>query len=69
MPLERDVILMAVPDEEIGGALGALWMKEHHYKEFEPEYILDEGGFGSRDLFAPGNWSSACRLPKRRSSG
>ncbi len=22
--------------------------------EFEPEYILDEGGFGSRDLFAPG---------------
>jgi acetylornithine deacetylase/succinyl-diaminopimelate desuccinylase-like protein len=54
VPLERDVILMAVPDEEIGGALGALWMKEHHYKEFEPEYILDEGGFGSPDLFAPG---------------
>jgi acetylornithine deacetylase/succinyl-diaminopimelate desuccinylase-like protein len=52
--LDRDVILMAVPDEEVGGALGAIWMRDRHYEEFEPEYILDEGGFGSRDLFAPG---------------
>lgn len=52
VPLDRDVILMAVPDEEIGGALGARWMREKHYADFEPEYILDEGGFGSRDLFA-----------------
>jgi acetylornithine deacetylase/succinyl-diaminopimelate desuccinylase-like protein len=54
VPLDRDVILMAVPDEEVGGKLGAVWMRENHYAEFEPEYILDEGGFGSRDLFAPG---------------
>jgi acetylornithine deacetylase/succinyl-diaminopimelate desuccinylase-like protein len=52
--LDRDIILMAVPDEEVGGGLGAAWMRENHYAEFEPEYILDEGGFGSRDLFAPG---------------
>ena len=52
--LDRDIILMAVPDEEVGGGLGATWMRENHYAEFEPEYILDEGGFGSRDLFAPG---------------
>ena len=54
VPLDRDIILMAVPDEEVGGGLGAIWMRENHYQEFEPEYILDEGGFGSRDLFAPG---------------
>ena len=54
VPLDRDIILMAVPDEEVGGALGAVWMREHHYKEFEPEFILDEGGFGSRDLFSSG---------------
>jgi acetylornithine deacetylase/succinyl-diaminopimelate desuccinylase-like protein len=53
VPLDRDLILMAVPDEEVGGGLGAVWMREHHYKEFEPEFILDEGGFGSRDLFSP----------------
>ncbi len=54
VPLARDVILMAVPDEETGGALGADWMRANHYADFEPEYIIDEGGFGSRDLFAPG---------------
>jgi acetylornithine deacetylase/succinyl-diaminopimelate desuccinylase-like protein len=53
VPLARDVILMAVPDEETGGALGADWMRANHYAEFDPEYIIDEGGFGSRDLFAP----------------
>ena len=54
VPLTRDVILMAVPDEETGGKLGALWMRTNHYQEIDPEFILDEGGFGSRDLFAPG---------------
>lgn len=52
VPLSRDVILMAVPDEETGGKLGAEWMRTHHYEDIDPEYILDEGGFGSRDLFA-----------------
>jgi len=54
VPLTRDVILMAVPDEEVGGTLGAKWMLQNHYAEIEPEYVLDEGGFGSRDLFATG---------------
>jgi acetylornithine deacetylase/succinyl-diaminopimelate desuccinylase-like protein len=54
VPLSRDVIFMAVPDEEIGGDLGNRWMIEHHYAELDPEFVLDEGGFGSGDLFAPG---------------
>jgi acetylornithine deacetylase/succinyl-diaminopimelate desuccinylase-like protein len=54
VPLARDVLLMADPDEEVGGTLGAQWMRKNHYDELDPEYILDEGGLGSRDLFAPG---------------
>lgn len=54
VPLARDVIFMAVPDEEIGGDLGNRWMLERHYAELDPEYVLDEGGFGSADLFATG---------------
>jgi acetylornithine deacetylase/succinyl-diaminopimelate desuccinylase-like protein len=53
VPRNRDVILMAEPDEEVGGALGARWMIANHYAELDPEYVLDEGGFGSNDLFAP----------------
>src|SRR5437762_6681900 len=54
VPLARDVILLAEPDEEVGGALGARWMIANHYAEIDPEYVIDEGGFGSRDLFAGG---------------
>ncbi len=54
VPLNRDVILLAEPDEETGGAMGARWMIANHYAELDPEYVIDEGGFGSRDMFAPG---------------
>jgi acetylornithine deacetylase/succinyl-diaminopimelate desuccinylase-like protein len=53
VPRTRDVILLAEPDEEVGGALGARWMIANHYAELDPEYVIDEGGFGSPDLFAP----------------
>jgi len=53
VPRARDVILLAEPDEEVGGALGARWMIANHYAELDPEYVIDEGGFGSTDLFAP----------------
>ena len=54
VPLNRDVILLAEPDEEVGGAMGARWMIANHFAELDPEYVIDEGGFGSRDAFAPG---------------
>ena len=54
VPLTRDVLLMFVPDEEVGGELGAQWMRKNHYAELDPEYVIDEGGFGSRDMFAAG---------------
>ena len=51
VPLTRDVILLFVPDEEVGGTMGATWMRANHYDELDPEYVIDEGGFGSRDMF------------------
>ena len=52
--LERDIIFLATADEETGGQWGALWMINNHYAELDPEYVLDEGGFGTRDILAPG---------------
>src|SRR4051812_23562852 len=54
VPLTRDVLLMFVPDEEVGGGMGAEWMRKNHYAELDPEYVIDEGGFGSRDMFTAG---------------
>lgn len=44
--LDRDVIFLAVADEEIGGGMGASWMIQNHWDELDPEYVLDEGGAG-----------------------
>ena len=36
----------------VPGAQGARWMIANHFAELDPEFVVDEGGFGSRDLFA-----------------
>ncbi len=51
-PISRDVILLATADEETGGQDGARWMIQNHWRALDPEYVLDEGGFGSRDILA-----------------
>jgi acetylornithine deacetylase/succinyl-diaminopimelate desuccinylase-like protein len=64
--LTRDVLLMFVPDEEIGGDLGAKWMRTNHYDELDPEYVIDEGGFGSRDMFTPGKLVFGISVAEKR---
>ena len=66
VPLTRDVLLMFVPDEEIGGDLGAKWMRANHYAELDPEYVIDEGGFGSRDMFTPGKLVFGISVAEKR---
>ncbi len=50
----RDIVFLATCDEETDGAYGAGWMIQRHWDELNPEYVLDEGGVGSRDLYSPG---------------
>jgi acetylornithine deacetylase/succinyl-diaminopimelate desuccinylase-like protein len=50
----RDIIFLATCDEETGGVRGAAWMIQHHWDELNPEYVLDEGGVGSQDVYATG---------------
>jgi acetylornithine deacetylase/succinyl-diaminopimelate desuccinylase-like protein len=51
---ERDVILYATCDEETGGVLGVKWMLDNHGADLDAEYVLDEGGFGTRDILKQG---------------
>jgi acetylornithine deacetylase/succinyl-diaminopimelate desuccinylase-like protein len=50
----RDVVMVSTSDEESNGKLGIQWMVNNHFDEMDPAYVLDEGGAGSRELFAPG---------------
>jgi len=45
-PLRRDVILMAVSDEEMEGNYGTGWMVDRHWDDIRPEVVWDEGGYG-----------------------
>jgi acetylornithine deacetylase/succinyl-diaminopimelate desuccinylase-like protein len=51
---ERDIVMLSTADEESNGQLGIRWMLEHHQAEIDAEYVLDEGGFGTRDILTPG---------------
>jgi len=49
--LERDVVFVAVADEETSGTLGAGWIAENKWDEINAEYVFDEGGFGTLGFF------------------
>ncbi|MDE3154337.1 MAG: M20/M25/M40 family metallo-hydrolase [Acidobacteriota bacterium] len=64
--LNRDVIFLSEPDEETGGADGAQWMIAHHYQDLDPEYVIDEGAFGSNDLYTPGKTVFGISVEEKR---
>jgi len=49
--LDRDVIFLAVADEETTGTLGSAWIVRNKWEEINAEYVLDEGGFGTQGFF------------------
>ena len=50
----RDIVMLSTCDEESGGERGIQWMIANHYSDIDSEYVLDEGGMGTRDVLAPG---------------
>lgn len=50
----RDIVMLSTADEETGGDYGIRWMLANHAREIDAEYVLDEGGFGTRDILATG---------------
>ncbi len=66
VPLNRDVIFLAVADEEIGGKMGTRYLLDHHYPDFDPEYVLDEGGVGSREIFVDGKLVFGISVAEKR---
>ena len=50
----RDIVMLTTADEENNGTYGIRWMIDNHFNEIDAEYVLDEGGLGSREYLAPG---------------
>ncbi|MBU0991898.1 MAG: M20/M25/M40 family metallo-hydrolase [Proteobacteria bacterium] len=52
--LDRDLIFLAVADEEALGYQGVKYLLEKYPEEFKADLIINEGGFGISDLLATG---------------
>jgi acetylornithine deacetylase/succinyl-diaminopimelate desuccinylase-like protein len=46
LPLKRDLVFLAVADEEVGGLFGIEWLDKNHPEALEAEYVINEGGYG-----------------------
>lgn len=53
VPLERDVVLLAVSDEELDNT-GMRYVVEQHWDELGCGYVINEGGLGLHDLLFDG---------------
>jgi acetylornithine deacetylase/succinyl-diaminopimelate desuccinylase-like protein len=48
----RDIIFLAVADEETGGIKGAQYLLDQYPDEFQADLVLNEGGFGLNNMLA-----------------
>lgn len=53
IPLKRDVILLAVADEEVGGE-GARYIADTYWDYLDCEHVVNEGGLGLHDMMFEG---------------
>ena len=51
LPLRRDLTFIAVADEEAGSAYGVEFLAREHRELFDCEYVINEGGAGSSEVF------------------
>jgi acetylornithine deacetylase/succinyl-diaminopimelate desuccinylase-like protein len=63
----RDIVMLTTADEETNGTFGIQSMIRDHWADIECEYVLDEGGFGSRDLFSPGKLAFGVSVAEKQS--
>lgn len=54
IPIKRGLTFLALPDEENAGNLGARIIAERHLDEIDPGVIINEGGYGIRDMMFKG---------------
>lgn len=53
VPLERDVVYIAVADEEAGGVMGAAFLTEKHPELVACADVINEGGYGLSETKPP----------------
>lgn len=65
IPHTRDIVFMALADEETGGSRGIEWVEQHHPELLEAEYVLNEGGCGNAEVFGTRRPAFNCSISEK----
>lgn len=65
IPHSRDIVYMALADEEAGGTWGIEWMERHHPDLLQAEYVINEGGWGSAEVFGVRRPAFNCSISEK----
>ncbi|MDP9236034.1 MAG: M20/M25/M40 family metallo-hydrolase [Chloroflexota bacterium] len=65
LPHTRDIVYMALADEEAGGVWGIDWMEAHHPELLDAEYVINEGGWGSAEVFGTRRPAFNCSISEK----
>ena len=65
IPHTRDIVYMALADEEAGGVWGIDWIESHHPELLDAEYVINEGGWGSAEVFGTRRPAFNCSISEK----
>jgi acetylornithine deacetylase/succinyl-diaminopimelate desuccinylase-like protein len=62
---QRDIVYMALADEEAGGVWGIEWVERNHPELLDAEYVINEGGWGNAEIFGTRRPSFSCSISEK----
>ncbi len=65
VPHTRDIVYMALADEEAGGRWGIDWVEAHHPELLDAEYVINEGGWGNVEVFGTRRPAFNCSISEK----
>ena len=65
VPLKRDVVFMALADEEAGGNWGIEWVERAHPELLDAEYVINEGGWGAVEVYGTRRPAFNCSISEK----
>ena len=65
IPHRRDIVFLAVADEEEGGRYGIDFLERHHPEALEAEYVINEGGWGATRMMGSERPAFNCAVSEK----
>jgi acetylornithine deacetylase/succinyl-diaminopimelate desuccinylase-like protein len=65
IPHTRDIVYMALADEEAGGEWGIEWMAKNAPETLDAEYVINEGGWGQAEVFGTRRPAFNCSISEK----